>query len=295
MLTPLETGLIALLLVVLMFGMGTTLTPARFREVLAHPQAFLIGTASQFLFMPLCAYGLAKALHLSDAAALGLVIMGTCPGGTTSNLFAHLAHADVALSVSMTAASKVIGIFMMPLCLFVLGREFTSESVAIPYKEIVKALLALLVPVAIGMGLRRKYGERFAEIAEKVGSIAGIVVLVAVIAITTHRNRGLFFTTPAAHYVAAAALGITGMAFGNLAARLFKLPVAKRRAVSFETGVQNSALCFAIILTTFPPAAAAELMPLPLLCALFILMEATLVTVIIRRLDARAAAAPAAT
>lgn len=288
MLTPLETGLIALLLVVLMFGMGTTLTPARFREVLAHPQAFLIGTASQFLFMPLCAYALAKVLSLPDAAALGLVILGTCPGGTTSNLFAHLANADIALSVSMTAASKVIGIFMMPLCLFVLGREFTSESVAIPYKEIVKGLLALLVPVAIGMGLRRKYGERFSVIAEKVGSIAGMAVLVAVVAITTHRNRGLFAQIPPTHYVAAVALGITGMLFGNLAARAFKLPVPQRRAVSFETGVQNSALCFAIIVTTFPAEMQAELMRLPLLSALFILLEASLVTVIIRKMDARA-------
>src|SRR5688572_10851298 len=151
MLNPLEKALIALLLVVLMFGMGTTLTPTRFREVLAHPLAFLIGTASQFIFMPLCAYGLAKLLSLPDAAALGLVIMGACPGGTASNLFTHLARADVALSVSMTAASKLIGIVMMPLCLYVLGREFTSESLSIPYNEIVTALLVLLVPVAIGM------------------------------------------------------------------------------------------------------------------------------------------------
>lgn len=290
MLTPLETGLIALLLVVLMFGMGTTLTPARFREVAARPHAFLIGTASQFLFMPLLAYGVAKLLQLPDEAALGLLIMATCPGGTTSNLFAHLAGADVALSVAMTAASKLIGVVMMPLCLFLLGRDFTDADVALPYGEIVKTLAALLVPVTIGMALRKRYGEGFAQKAEKVGSVAGIAVLVAVVAIMVARNRGMLLTVPATTYVASVSMGVTGMTFGYLASRAFGLPEPQRRTVAFETGVQNSALCFAIILTTFPPASHAALMELPLLYALFILIEATLVTVLFRKLDARAAA-----
>jgi len=85
MLGPLETALIGLLLVTLMFGMGATLTAERFREVIAHPRAVLIGLASQFGWMPLLAYLLAKTFALPNEAALGLVIMGTCPGGTTSN------------------------------------------------------------------------------------------------------------------------------------------------------------------------------------------------------------------
>ena len=102
MLSPLETSLIALLLIVLMFGMGATLTWPRFQELARHPRAFLIGTASQFGWMPLLAFALAKLLELPSEAALGLIVMGTCPGGTTSNLFSHLARADVALSISMT-------------------------------------------------------------------------------------------------------------------------------------------------------------------------------------------------
>ena len=167
MLTPLETALIALLLVVLMFGMGATLTVARFRAVLSHPKAFLIGTASQFGFMPLLAFVLAKALELPNEAALGLVVMGSCPGGTTSNLFAHLARADVALSISMTAASKLLGVVMMPLCLYLYARPFTSAEMPIPYGDIIKTLVVLLAPVALAMYLRTRFGERFARIAEK--------------------------------------------------------------------------------------------------------------------------------
>src|SRR5687767_11989999 len=146
MLSPLETSLIGLLLIVLMFGMGASLTSERFREVLKYPRAFLIGTASQFGWMPLLAFLLARALHLPNEAAIGLIVMGTCPGGTTSNLFAHLSRADTALSLSMTAASKVLGIVMMPVSLYLYARGFSTDSLSIPYGEVVKTLLVLLLP-----------------------------------------------------------------------------------------------------------------------------------------------------
>src|SRR6476620_5888338 len=158
MLSPLETALIALLLIVLMFGMCATLTAERFREVAAQPRAVLIGLASQFGWMPLLAYLLAKTFALPSEAALGLVIMGTCPGGTTSNMFAYYARADVALSVSMTAASKLLGVVLMPICLFVYGSRFSQAHVSMPYLEIVKTLVVLLVPIALGMWLRKRKG-----------------------------------------------------------------------------------------------------------------------------------------
>jgi bile acid transporter len=287
MLSKTETSLIALLLVLLMFGMGATLTPQRFRDLAKNPRAFLIGTASQFGWMPLLAFAIAKLLHLSDIAAVGLVVMGTCPGGTTSNLFAHLARADVALSISMTAASKLLGIVLMPLCLYVYARPFTGSEFPIPYGNIVTTLILLLLPVALAMGLRQRFGERFARISERVGSTAGICVLVALIAISLTRNAHLFVSVPLTTYLAAALLGCAGMIFGSLVARWCNLPVAQRRTVSFETGIQNSPLCFAILLLAFPNAPQLELLALPLLYALFVLIEATIVTMIYRRLDAR--------
>lgn len=287
MLTPVETALIAVLLIVLMFGMGATLTVSRFREVLARPRAFLIGTASQFGFMPLLAYGLAKGLHLPDEAALGLVVMGMCPGGTTSNLFAHLSRADVALSISMTAASKVLGIVMMPLCLYLYARPFTSAAMPIPYGDIAKTLVVLLVPVAAAMLLRRRFGERFATVSEKLGSAAGLVVLVLLVAISVLRNAHLFSTITPTMYVAAFGLGACGLLFGALMAHSAGLSLAERRAVSFETGVQNSPLCFAILATAFPGDAQLQILRLPLLYALFVLVEASVAVVVYRVLDGR--------
>ena len=295
MLTPLETALIALLLVVLMFGMGATLTVARFRDVLSHPKAFLIGTASQFGFMPLLAYLLAKGLALPDEAALGLVVMGTCPGGTTSNLFAHLARADVALSISMTAASKLLGVVMMPICLYLYARPFSGAEMPIPYGDIVKTLVVLLLPVALAMYIRSKQGEGFARVAEKVGSISGLTLLVAIAGITVLRNAHLFKTISASMYLAAITLGACGMLFGALVSRAFGLPTAARRTVSFETGVQNSPLCFAILALAFPSQGAElPLLRLPLLYSLFVLIEASLATLAYRALDARTGSPTAA-
>lgn len=282
MLSPVETALIALLLSVLMFGMGATLTPARFREVVQHPRAVLIGLASQFGWMPLLAYVLAKTFALPTEAALGLIIMGTCPGGTTSNMFAYYARADVALSVSMTAASKLVGVVLMPLCLFVYARPFTDAAVGIPYVDIIKTLVVLLVPVALGMWLRRSRGEAFAHKAERAGSLAGLLVLLLLVTLSVFRNAALFSTITAAMYASAMLLGVLGMLLGDLAARTARLPTPQRRAVSLETGIQNSPLAFAVIATSFEGALQVEMLKLPLLYALFVLIEASLITLYYR-------------
>ncbi|HEX5660350.1 MAG TPA: bile acid:sodium symporter [Polyangiales bacterium] len=282
MLSPLETALIALLLVVLMFGMGATLTVQRFRDVAQNPRALLIGLASQFGWMPLLAFTLATVLELPQEAALGLIIMGTCPGGTTSNMFAYYARADVALSVSMTAASKLAGVVLMPICLWLYARPFTDSAVAIPYLDIVKTLLVLLLPVALGITLRRKYGEGFAHKAEKVGSLAGLITLLLLVGISVFRNGAAFAHISAKMYAAAILLGSLGMLLGDLAARVAKLAEPQRRAVSFETGIQNSPLAFAVIATSFSGPLQAKMLELPMLYALFVLLEASLVTLLLR-------------
>jgi len=287
MLSPLETSLIALLLIVLMFGMGATLTWDSFKAVARQPRAFLIGTASQFGWMPLIAFGLAKGFDLPNEAALGLVVMGACPGGTTSNLFAHLARADVALSIAMTAASKVLGVVLMPLCLYLYARPFTGHTMSIPYGDVVKTLVVLLVPVAIAMALRRRFGVGFARVAERVGSSSGMVLLLALVSVSLFRNADLFRTISPAMVAAACLLGVLGMLIGAIMARLAGLSVAQRRTVAFETGVQNSPLCFAILVAAFPGEGQLNMLKLPLLYALFVLVEASLATMLYRTLDAR--------
>jgi bile acid transporter len=287
MIGPLETAMIVGLLVALMFSMGTTLTTDHFHAVARDPRALLLGTLSQFGWMPLLAYGLAKWLRLPNEAAVGLIVMGSCPGGAMSNLFAHFAGGDVALSIAMTAFSKVVGVLLMPLCIYVYARPFTDAHMAIPYGEIMSTLAVLLVPVAVGMAMRRRYGAPFARRAERIGSALGLLVLGVLIVMTLVRNRHLLALATAEMYIAAVTLGAAGMLLGLLSAKLWRLPVAQQRTVSFETGVQNPPLCVAILMAAFPPESQVDLLRVPVLYVLFALSEAVVATLLYRRLDRR--------
>lgn len=291
MLSPLETSLLALLLVVLMAGMGAGLTVADFKEVLRRPRGPIIGLLSQYGWMPLLAYGLAKALGLPDDLAVSLIVVGCTPGGTTSNLFTYFAGADVALSVSMTAISTLAAVVVMPLLLYTYATPFTSSALKIPYGNITLALLLMLVPLSIGMTVRAK-APGAAQKVEKAGSTAGILVLVLLIGSGLARNLDYLRATTASMFAAAIGLGVLGFVLGHLGAAVAGLGQAQRRAVAFETGIQNSPLALGILLLSFP-AQQERMLWLPLLYALFVLISATLLTLFYRRVRMSARTAQA--
>lgn len=282
MLSPIEQVLLKVLVLVLMTGMGATLTLAAFRDILRAPTGVLIGLASQFGWMPLIAFSLAKVFGLSGELAIGLVIVGCTPGGSTSNLFTYFSRADVALSISMTAVSTISAVVLMPFVLWIYGSAFTSAELQIPYKDIVMSLVGVLGAVAVGMFVRSR-SLAAARITERVGSISGIAVLVFLIGIGLYRNGALFGQTSPAMYAAGIGLGALGLGLGYLGARLTRLPEPSRRAVAFETGIQNSPLALGIIVASFEPSQHQQVMWLPLLYAICILAMATVVTLALRR------------
>jgi len=282
MLSGPEKALLAALLIVLMTGMGATLERSHVRDVLAKPRGVLVGLASQFGWMPLIATGLALAFGLPDELALGLLIVGCTPGGTTSNLFAYLSKADVALSIAMTAISTVVAVVAMPAVLWLYGRTFTDSSFALPLKDIVVTLLLVLVPVAIGMFVRSR-SVVWAERVEKAGSACGIGVLVLLVVSGLVNNNAIFALIPFGGYVGAIALGLLGMGLGYLAATLGGLGEPQRRAVALETGIQNSPLAIAIIIASFPEASHDVMLRLPLLYALCVLITSSGVAIGMRR------------
>jgi len=285
MLSGPEKALLALLLIVLMTGMGATLERSHVRDVLAKPRGVLVGLASQFGWMPLIATGLALALGLPNELALGLLIVGCTPGGTTSNLFAYLSRADVALSIAMTAIGTVVAVVAMPAVLWLYGRNFTDSSFALPIKDIVVTLLLVLVPVALGMFIRSR-SVAWAERVEKVGSASGIGVLILLIVSGLVNNNAIFTLIPFGGYIAAISLGLIGMVLGYLAAALGGLMEPQRRAVALETGIQNSPLAIAIILASFPASSHDVMLRLPLLYALCILITSTALALALRMLGA---------
>ncbi len=277
MLTPLQTILLGALLVLLMAGMGASLTLADFREVLRRPRGPLIGLLSQYGWMPLIAFGLCRALSLPDDLAISLIVVGCTPGGTTSNLFTYFAGADVALSVSMTTLSTIAAVALMPLTLWIYASGYASESLKIPYGNITSTLAVMLVPLALGMFLRaRRPGA--AAVVERLGGLAGLAVLVLLIATGIYNNLGLLGATTGTMYVAAGGLGLLGFGLGWLGARVLGLGSPQRRAVAFETGIQNSPLALGILVSSFPGEQQVRMLWLPLLYALLVLISASLLT-----------------
>jgi bile acid transporter len=277
MLSPLETILLALLLVVLMAGMGASLTLADFRAVARRPRGPMIGLLSQFGWMPLIAFGLAKALGLPDDMAVALIVVGCTPGGTTSNLFTYFAGADIALSVVMTAISTIAAVALMPLMLYVYSSDYTSTTMSIPYGNIVSTLAVMLVPLALGMLLRAR-APGAARRLEQVGGLAGIGVLLLLIGSALARNLDLLRATTLTMFAAAFGLGAFGFGLGWLGARAAGLAAPQRRAVAFETGIQNSPLALGILIASFPAAQQPRMLWLPLLYALLVLISASLLT-----------------
>jgi len=273
-----EKALLAIFLLVVMFGMGAGLTIGHFRDVVRRPFAPIVGFCSQFGWMPLLAYALARVLALPQEQAVALLIVGCVPGGATSNLFTMYARSDVALSVSMTAISTLTSVVVMPVLLSLYGRSLTDASFQIPTGNITGTLAIMLIPLALGMCVRALWPRR-AAVLERIGSFAGIGVLVLLVGSGILGNLEHLAHTEGRMFAASFGLGACGFGFGYVGAGLAGLPVVQRRAVALETGIQNSPLVFGIIIATFPVPLHERMLALPLLYALLVLLTASVLTI----------------
>ncbi|KAJ8301534.1 hypothetical protein KUTeg_020521 [Tegillarca granosa] len=143
--------LLVVIMAIVMLSLGCTVELAHLKSELKRPIGMCIGMFCQFIIFPPIAFGLAHALQLKQYDALGMVMLATCPGGHISNIATYWSNGDVALSVSMTAASTAIGTGIMPLNLWIYSRNWTSKTASIPYLNIVIALVLILVPASIGV------------------------------------------------------------------------------------------------------------------------------------------------
>jgi len=260
LLYPIDKALLAVMILVIMFGMGASLTPDDFKGVLKRPRLILIGFLSQFGFMPLIALGLSLALDLPPAAAISMILVGCLPGGSTSNLFSYFARGHVALSISMTTASTLMALVMTPVLIQLYTQPFTQKiaeqlgddaTFVMPTKDIIVSLFVVLVPVCGGLILRR-CSKGWAKVAEDTAGFMGMIVIVYLIVTTMGRHWRLVISTPWPIYVAAIALGLVGFLFGYHVSRLLGAHPIQQRAISLETGIQNTPVAFTIILLSFP-------------------------------------------
>jgi len=279
-----EQALLAAMIFVIMLGMGASLTPRDFALALRRPAGLVIGIVSQYGFMPLIGFAMTLALGLPAPIALGLLLVACMPGGTTSNIFTYFSRGNLALSVLMTVASTVFGVVLIPLVLLVYASALDLE---IPRENIIATLVILLVPVAIGMGLRRA-SPNAGAVTEVFGSALAVVFIAFIALSWVPRNWQFLLTTAPTTYVAAIGLGVIGIAVGYAFARALRLHPRTARTVALETGIQNAPLAIAIIVLSFPPDAQQAILAVGALYSLFIVITATLVTLIFRRANAAA-------
>lgn len=289
--TPFEQNLLVGLVFVIMFGLGAGLTPRDFRLAVRRPHGLIIGWVTQFGIMPLLAYILVATVlfqlprEYAAPVALGALLMGCVPAGTTSNIFTYFSKGNLALSVMMTTNSTLWAILMTPLLLTFYGSLLfeAGSPLQIPITNIVVTLAVLLVPVVLGMILRR-YSANVGAVMELMGGFFGLFFIVFLMATWVPRNWGLLTSTPWQTYVVAIGLGLFGIGIAYAISRAIRLHPMNARTIALETGIQNGPLAIAIVLLTFAGNPDIGLILIvPALYSLFIVIVATFVTFVFRR------------
>jgi bile acid transporter len=291
MVTRFEEIMLVLLVFVIMFGLGASLTPRDFWSALRRPWGLIIGWVTQFGIMPLIAFVMVLTLimglppEIAAGTAVGALLMGSVPAGTTSNIFTYFSRGNLALSVMMTTNSTIWALVMTPLALYVYGSRFmpAGSELQIPIENIAVTLAILLVPVAIAMMIRR-YNANVGAVMELMGGLFGVFVILFLIVTWVPRNWELLMTTPWQIYFVAIFLGLFGISIAYLLAKALRLHPMNARTVGLETGIQNGPLAIGIVLLTFRGHPMMDqILLIPVLYSLFIVIVATFVTFYFRR------------
>jgi BASS family bile acid:Na+ symporter len=274
-----------------MFGLGAGLTPKDFGLAIKRPWGLVIGWITQFGIMPLTAYLLVVAILLPFTQgpevafiALGALIMGAVPAGTTSNLFTYFSKGNLALSVTMTVNSTLWAFIMTPFMLWIYsGLLDFDESLSIDFGELAIVIVGLVIPVGLGM-LVRRLSANAGAILELIGGVFGLLFIPFLIAIWVPRNWQLLLTTEWPTYAVAIGLGVVGITVAYIIAKAIRLHPMNARTIALETGIQNGPLAIAVIVAVYIDNPFLDsILLIPALYSLFIVLISTVVTLIFRR------------
>ena len=226
------------LLGVIMFGMGMALRLEDFRVVFSRPRDVVIGCTAQFTIMPLLAFVLSRLFGLDEALAVGVILVGCCPGGTASNVITYLAKGDLALSVGMTATSTVLAPVLTPVLVWLLAGKTVDVDVA---GMLLSILWVVILPIVAGLIVKwiwPKFTDRATAYLPAVSSLA----IAFIVAIIISANASKLYVGGLVIVLVVVLHNLCGLGLGYLIGRLLHLSDAKRRAISIEVGMQNSGL-----------------------------------------------------
>ncbi|GAA5225376.1 bile acid:sodium symporter family protein [Membranihabitans marinus] len=240
--------ILSLALVIIMWGMGLSLTIQDFKRVVKYPKAVILGLFNQLIILPILGLILITLLSIPAEIAVGLMILAACPGGPTSNLIVHLAKGDTALSVSLTAISSIVTVFTIPLIINFSMNHLLSQTAMVQLDvidTIKKMCIVIIIPVAFGMMVKR-YMNRFAEKMAKPVRIASAVLLFVIIIGIIVKEKDVLPGYFAQVGVATFLLNALSMFIGYFTAKLLKLSTFQSISISVESGIQNGTLALAI-------------------------------------------------
>jgi BASS family bile acid:Na+ symporter len=243
----LRPTLINYLLGVVMFGMGLTLNLHDFRIVFSRPKDVIIGCLAQFTIMPLLAWALAWVFRLDEALALGVVLVGCCPGGTASNVITYLAKGDLALSVGMTGVSTLLAPLLTPLLTWALAGKSIHVDVA---SMILSILWVVILPIIVGL-LVKWLWPKFTEEATDYLPAFSTIAIALIVAIVISANADKLLAGGLIIVLVVVLHNICGLGLGYLIGHLLGLASQKKRAISIEVGMQNSGLASSLAATHF--------------------------------------------
>ncbi|MFK3915322.1 bile acid:sodium symporter family protein [Psychrobacter sp. NPDC078370] len=256
---PRSLILLNLILALMMFGVSLSLRLEDFKRIVLSPIAPIAGLFAQFFLLPLATCLFTWALNIDPELALGMILVASCPGGSFSNIMTWLARGNVAVSVSMTAVSSLAAAILTPVNFAFYGwlnphtREYLTKITIEPSSILILVLLVLALPLVLGMVTGRRLPDLVVRI-QKPLRIFSLLVLMAFVAIAFSSNFALFLERFHSFFWLVVGHNLLALSLGYGMGLMLKLPVADRRAVTLEVGIQNSGLGLVILFTFFPEA-----------------------------------------
>jgi BASS family bile acid:Na+ symporter len=243
---------ISLMLGIVMFGIGLTLKASDFSEVFKHPVAVAIGTIGQFTIMPLLAWALCLALQLPTEIAVGVILVGCCPGGTASNVMTYLARGDVALSVTITSVSTLLAPVVTPALIWLFAHQWIDINPIGMFWSIVQIVI---IPIVLGLVIRAIFKDKISAAAAALPTVSVIAVIGVVTAVVAVSHQKIAEVGLLIFAIVVLHNGL-GLILGYVLGRLTGMDLARCKTLSIEIGMQNSGLGVALATAHFSPLSA---------------------------------------
>ncbi|WIG45185.1 bile acid:sodium symporter family protein [Bacillus halotolerans] len=243
---------ITIFLGIIMFGMGLTLQTDDFKEMIRKPLYVIIGVIAQYTIMPLVAFGLAYGLHLPSEIAVGVILVGCCPGGTASNVMTFLAKGNTALSVAVTTISTLLAPVLTPVLIMLFAKEWLPVS---PGSLFISILQAALIPIIAGLVVKIFFKKQVAKAVHAL-PLVSVIGIVAIVSAVVSGNRENLLQSGLLIFSVVILHNGFGYLLGFLCAKLLKMDYASQKAIAIEVGMQNSGLGAALATAHFSPLSA---------------------------------------